>query len=72
MFCFVPADYDVTVRIRSEPLSRAENVYWDIKEFDLQVVNLNLFQVNFENLFNGDKELGKLRESVSRDMNSVI
>lgn len=62
MFCFLPADHDVTVRIRSEPLSRSENIYWDIKEFDLKSVNLKLFQVNFENLFNGEKELGKLRE----------
>jgi hypothetical protein len=52
----------VTLRIKSDPLVRTENVYWDIKEFDLNVDNLKLFQVNFENLFNGDKELGKSRE----------
>ena len=39
-----------------------EMVYWDAKEFHLHIDNLKLFQVNFENLFNGDKELGKLRQ----------
>jgi len=39
-----------------------EMVYWDAKEFHLRIHNLKLFQVNFENLFNGDKELGKLRQ----------
>jgi hypothetical protein len=63
MSYFLPADYDLTVRIRAEPLSRTENVYWDITEFDLHVVNLKLFQVNFENLFNGEKELGKFNVS---------
>jgi hypothetical protein len=47
------------VRIRTELTSRAENVYWDVEEFDLHVDNLKLFEVNFENLFNEGKELGK-------------
>jgi hypothetical protein len=34
----------------------------------MHVVNLTSFQVNFENLFNGEKELGKLRKLISRDM----
>lgn len=59
IFCLLLADYDVTVRIRTELTSRAENVYWDVEEFDLHVDNLKLFEVNFENLFNEGKELGK-------------
>jgi hypothetical protein len=58
----LPGDYDVSVRIRAEPMVKNEMVYWDAKEFHLHIDNLKLFQVNFENLFNGDQELGKLRQ----------
>ncbi|GFG40539.1 hypothetical protein Cfor_02403 [Coptotermes formosanus] len=51
-------DYDIFVKMRAEPLVKDETVYWDIKEFYLHIDTLKLFQVNFENLFNGDKELG--------------
>jgi hypothetical protein len=60
-FFFVLADYDIFVKMTAEPLVRDETVYWDIKEFYLHIDTLKLFQVNFENLFNGDKELGKLK-----------
>ena len=59
-FYFFLADYDVSVKIRAEPMVKNEMVYWDVKEFNLRIDSLKLFQVNFENLFNGDKELGKL------------
>ena len=35
------------------------DVYWHMKPFNLLLLNTKLFTVNFENLFNGDKVLGK-------------
>jgi hypothetical protein len=61
-FYSLPSEYDVSVRIRAEPLVKDKMVYWDAKEFHLHIDTLKLFQVNFENIFNGDKELGKLRQ----------
>ena len=56
----------MSVRIKADPLVKDEIVYWDVKEFYILTGTVKLFQVNFENLFNGDKELGK---RISADMN---
>jgi hypothetical protein len=58
-FHSLPAEYDASVSIKADPLVKDEIVYWDVKELYLQTHTVKLFQVNFENLFNGDKELGK-------------
>ncbi|XP_069702792.1 protein takeout-like [Periplaneta americana] len=50
--------YNTTVKLHAEPLTKDDEVYWDVTEFDVHVESLQLFQVRFENLFNGNKTLG--------------
>lgn len=35
-------------------------VYWDVSEVTIKINKVTNFKVNFENLFNGDKVLGKI------------
>ncbi|KAJ9593918.1 hypothetical protein L9F63_014632 [Diploptera punctata] len=46
------------IKMKAEEMKKDGENYWNFTTFDVIIKDLEKFEVNFENLFNGDKELG--------------
>ena len=60
-FLFCTDGLNATVKFISKPETKNGKVYWNVVKCELNIKSLENFKVNFDNLFNGDKTLGKYK-----------
>jgi hypothetical protein len=58
---FCTAGLKATLKLQAEPQTKSGKVYWNVVKFELNIKSLENFKVQFDNLFNGDKVLGKYK-----------
>ena len=54
-----------TVEILIDAVTKKGEVYWDMKQFGITLFDTKAFKMHFENLFDGDKLLGKYIHGIS-------
>jgi hypothetical protein len=57
-----PVSTDIDMDITYDEINKSGDVYWVLKPFEIVLKNTKKFAVHFDNLFNGDKILGKETE----------
>ncbi|XP_049942146.1 protein takeout-like [Schistocerca serialis cubense] len=55
---FIFTNLTAELKLISERQMKGNQEYWDLKQLLLNIPRLERFEVNFENLFNGDQTLG--------------
>ncbi len=58
------ANLDADITIDGERYMKRNRDYMKIKDFKFKVTNLEKLEMQFDNLFNGDKTLGKHKNCV--------
>ncbi|XP_069704787.1 protein takeout-like [Periplaneta americana] len=60
-------DVEVQMDLKAEPQKIDGETHWNVTVFTVNLVNTNHFNVNFDNLFNGDKVLGETTNKIIND-----
>lgn len=60
MFISLAADIEATITMKAERIHKNESTFYNIKDFYVDF-NIGCASILLEDLFNGDKDLGKLR-----------
>jgi hypothetical protein len=49
------------MKMEAEPQTKSGKVYWNVVNLEIDIKSIENFRVKFDNLFNGDKALGKYK-----------
>jgi hypothetical protein len=71
-FLFCTDGLNATVKFISKPETKNGKVYWNVVKCELNIKSLENFKVNFDNLFNGDKTLGKYKSMQPNTVEPLI